>query len=138
MPQGVYVAKVGSGLAAEQAGLAKGDIITKFDGQSVQTMAQLQNLIQYYRKGQSVMVTYQQPNKESYGYTERTVSVTLGDLEGNTGSDSSNQASGDAPAQLPGTDNNGQDSQNGQNGQNGQFYFGPGFNDIFGRDFFGW
>ena len=138
MPQGVYVAKVGSGLAAEQAGLAKGDIITKFDGQSVQTMAQLQNLIQYYRKGQSVMVTYQQPNKESYGYTERTVSVTLGDLEGNTGSDSSNQSSGDAPAQLPGTDNNGQDSQNGQNGQNGQFYFGPGFNDIFGRDFFGW
>ncbi len=42
MPKGVYITSVETGSAAEQVGLQKGDIITKFDGTSVSALANLE------------------------------------------------------------------------------------------------
>ncbi|MFR6561886.1 MAG: PDZ domain-containing protein [Eubacterium ventriosum] len=36
--------------AAENAGIAASDVITKFDGQDVSSMASLQSMLEYYKK----------------------------------------------------------------------------------------
>ena len=77
MPQGVYISKAESGLAAANAGLKKGDIITAFDGQEVKSMAQLQELIQYYSVGEEVEITYY--TQGSDGYEEKKTKVTMTD-----------------------------------------------------------
>ncbi|MCR5627881.1 MAG: trypsin-like peptidase domain-containing protein, partial [Lachnospiraceae bacterium] len=64
MPQGIYISKVAKSLAADKGGLKKGDIITEFDGQPVQSMSQLQELIQYYEVGKTVEVTYYKQSDE--------------------------------------------------------------------------
>lgn len=76
LPEGVYVAQVYEDTAAANAGLVKGDIITKFDGSSVNSMEELQNMLQYYSAGTTVDVTIQQGSPT--GYQEKTVAVTLG------------------------------------------------------------
>lgn len=76
MPTGVYVAQAVDGGAAESAGIAKGDIITKFDGNSVSSMASLQDTLQYYAAGSTVKVTVQ--TAQNGEYQEKEVSVTLG------------------------------------------------------------
>ncbi|MDD2972456.1 MAG: trypsin-like peptidase domain-containing protein [Lachnospiraceae bacterium] len=76
LPEGVYVAQVYEGTAAGNAGIIKGDIITKFDGSSVSTMEELQSMLQYYTAGTTVEVTIQQGSPT--GYQEKTVAVTLG------------------------------------------------------------
>ncbi len=75
MPEGVYVAQVYQGGAAN-AGMLKGDIITAFDGSSVKTMEDLQGYLEYYEVGETVTVTIQRPN--AGGYVEHTLLVTLG------------------------------------------------------------
>ncbi len=87
MPRGVYIAKVGSGLAADNAGLKPKSIITSFDGQSVQTMEQLQSLMDYYKIGESVEVVVQEPVENDYGYSEKTYNVTLGGTRSMTAND---------------------------------------------------
>ena len=76
MPEGIYVAQVEDGSAAANAGIVKGDIITKFDDQTVGSMEDLKDLMQYYKSGQTVNVTMQVQN--AGGYSEQVVSVTLG------------------------------------------------------------
>jgi len=76
LPEGIYVAQVYDGTAAANAGIIKGDIITKFDGSSVGSMEELQNALQYYSAGTTVEVTIQQGSPT--GYQEKTVAVTLG------------------------------------------------------------
>lgn len=76
MPMGVYIAQVGEGTAAEKGGLKKGDIITEFDGESISTMVELQRLMQYYPAGSEVAIKLQEAG--SNGYTEKTITVTLG------------------------------------------------------------
>lgn len=95
MPQGIYIARVGSGLAAEEAGLKKGDIITSFDGQGVQTMTQLQSLIQYYKAGQTVEIVAMVPKENEYGYEEKKFSVTLASSMDSSGNSSSTPSSQD-------------------------------------------
>ncbi|MGI6012044.1 MAG: S1C family serine protease [Ruminococcus sp.] len=75
IPEGAYVAEVTSGSAAENAGIQQGYIITGFDGESVNSVSDLQNLLQYYAAGESVEVTVQVSNGGQY--EEQTVSVTL-------------------------------------------------------------
>lgn len=75
MPEGVYVAQVYEG-GAFDAGMLKGDIITAFDGSSVKTMQDLQEYLEYYEIGETVLVTIQRPN--AGGYVEHTLLVTLG------------------------------------------------------------
>ena len=56
IPVGVFVNSVTEGLAAEKAGIRKGYVITKFDGYSITTIAQLQERLQYYEEGEKVDV----------------------------------------------------------------------------------
>lgn len=76
IPQGVYVAAVNEGEAADEAGLQKGDIITELDGKAVSDTSSLQSLLQYYAAGDKVEVKYQR--RSSKGYEEKTVTVKLG------------------------------------------------------------
>ena len=76
MPIGIYVAQALEGTAAESAGLKKGDVITKFDGQTVTSMADLQDILAYYPAGTTVDLVIQRATDDEY--QEQTVSVTLG------------------------------------------------------------
>ena len=119
MPRGVYIAKVGSGLAADNAGITAKSIITSFDGQSVQTMEQLQSLMQYYKIGDTVDVVIQKPVENGYGYEEQTCHVTLGgNMSMNTNSDSAEDSS---------------QSNEDQGSSHYYFYHSQPFDDIFGN-----
>ena len=76
MPIGIYVAQALEGTAAEAAGLQKGDVITKFDGQKVTSMTDLQDILAYYPAGTTVDLVIQRVDGDEY--KEQTVSVTLG------------------------------------------------------------
>ena len=76
MPKGVYITSVETGSAAEQVGLQKGDIITKFDGTSVSALAVLKEQLAYYKTGEQVEITYS--TRENGQYAEKTATVTLG------------------------------------------------------------
>ena len=76
MPKGVYITSVETSSAAEQVGLQKGDIITKFDGTSVSALADLKEQLAYYKTGEQVEITYS--TRENGQYAEKTATVTLG------------------------------------------------------------
>ena len=76
MPKGIYITSVETGSAAEQVGLQKGDIITKFDGTSVSALADLKEQLAYYKTGEQVKITYS--TRENGQYAEKTATVTLG------------------------------------------------------------
>ena len=88
LPKGIYVSEVTSGSAAEKAGITSGSVITKFDGKSVTDIESLQDLLQYYKAGETVELTLQVPDSDSY--KEKTVSITLGSKSA-TSSDSNSQ-----------------------------------------------
>ena len=77
IPKGAYVYSVEKGSAAEKAGLQKGDVITKFDGLSIDSRDTLLKKIQYYAPGEKVEIAYQRADGNSYN--EKTVEVTLGE-----------------------------------------------------------
>lgn len=76
MPVGVYIYSVYEDSPASAAGLAKGNIITKFDGQTIKTREELATLLTYYRAGETIDVTAM--IQGAGGYTEQTFQVTLG------------------------------------------------------------
>ena len=76
MPVGIYINTVYENSPAEAAGLVKGNIITKFDGQTVKTREELTSLLTYYSAGETVDVVAMV--QSSNGYVEKTVQVTLG------------------------------------------------------------
>ena len=76
-PEGVYVANVNAGSAAEAAGLQRGDYIMEFDGQKVTSMEQLQRLLMYYEEGSTVEIQIERPARN--GYHDMTLEITLGD-----------------------------------------------------------
>lgn len=76
MPEGIYVVSVEEGSAAANAGIMKGDIITKFDGSSISSYSDLQKTLQYYAVGDSVTVTVQRPQNGEYVSVE--LNLTLG------------------------------------------------------------
>ena len=80
MPRGVYITSVEEGSGAAKAGLKKGDIITRFDGSSVASMAELKEQLSYYKKGEQVKFTVSQALEGEY--QEQTVTVTLGENTG--------------------------------------------------------
>lgn len=75
MPAGVYLKSVVPNCAAANAGLQKGDILTKFAGVSISSYDALRERLQYYEAGETVEVTVQSPGDG--GYTEKTVTLTL-------------------------------------------------------------
>lgn len=76
MPVGVYVGTVQEGSAAENAGIRKGDIVVKFDGEKITSITDLQEELQYYHAGTEVKVTIRRV--ENGEYVEHDMMVTLG------------------------------------------------------------
>lgn len=76
MPIGIFVYRILDDGAAAGSDLKEKDIITKFDGQSVQTLGQLQNMLTYYEKGAKVTLTVQRLTDGAY--QQREVEITLG------------------------------------------------------------
>ena len=76
MPEGIYVVSVEEGSAAANAGIMKGDIITKFDGSSISSYSDLQKTLQYYAAGDSATITEQRPQNGEYVSVE--LNLTLG------------------------------------------------------------
>lgn len=76
MPEGIYVVSVEEGSAAANAGIMKGDIITKFDGSSISSYSDLQKTLQYYAAGDSATITVQRPQNGEYVSVE--LNLTLG------------------------------------------------------------
>lgn len=76
MPTGVYVRESSNGGGAEKAGIVKGSIITELDGTTVTSMSGLQELLGYYRAGETVTVKAQVPANNGE-YKEMTYEVTL-------------------------------------------------------------
>ena len=77
MPKGVLVSKVGKDSGADKAGIKKGDVITKVDGQSVNSVDELTERVSTYKEGEQVRITYQ--TLEDNEYVEKTAIVTLTD-----------------------------------------------------------
>lgn len=76
-PAGVYIQEVYAGSAAEKAGLYKGDVITKCDGQTVSNITALQDLLSFYKGGEEVTLSVKR--LELGNFTDIEVVVTLGD-----------------------------------------------------------
>jgi serine protease Do len=76
MPAGAFVYEVTSGEAAEEAGIRKGDIIVKLDGQKVSGKDDLLDKLQYYAAGESVEVVVARANEGEY--KEQTIEVVMG------------------------------------------------------------
>ncbi len=78
MPEGVYVAQIIEGGAAENSDMQKGDIITALEGSTVTDMEELQKQLSYYESGENVTITVQRADG-SGEYSEKKIDVTLGD-----------------------------------------------------------
>ena len=76
MPEGVYIAKIAEGSAAEAAGLMQGQIIIKVDDTAITSASQLAEVISGYEAGAEISITVQTNNGGSY--VESQVSATLG------------------------------------------------------------
>lgn len=108
MPIGIFINTIYDDSPAMAAGLAKGNIITKFDGQTVKSMSELKTLLTYYKSGETVEVIAMVQGSD--GYSEQTFTLTLGskDIFGDDASSEDNTQS--APSQN-------QDPKNGYSSQ---------------------
>ena len=79
VPQGIYLTVIKQDGPADKAGLREGDILSKFDGEQLTSMQDLQYILQYYEAGETVEVTVYRPNDDRNGYEEQTFEITLGD-----------------------------------------------------------
>ena len=75
MPAGAFLTEVTPGGAADKAGIKKGDIVVKLDGQKVSGKNDLVDKLQYYESGETVEVVIARANNGEY--KEETVEVTL-------------------------------------------------------------
>ena len=76
MPTGAFVRNVEDDSPAQEAGICKGDIIVKFDGQKVSDGDDLLDKLQYYKSGEKIeAVIARATNGE---YEENTIELTLG------------------------------------------------------------
>ena len=106
MPSGVYVSQVVEGSPAEKAGIAAGDIITGFEGNTVSTMDGLKDRISAQKAGTEVEITLQRANQNGT-YEKQTVKVTLGkesDYEKNSEEATEESTTTEEESQQYGTD----------------------------------
>ena len=76
--EGIYVAEITEGGAAEDAGMKKGDVITHIDGEKVTKFGELTGIMAQKRPGDKVTVTYLRNKKKL------TAQLTLKNQQGNT------------------------------------------------------
>ena len=104
IPEGVYVSGTTDGGAAANAGIQKGDIITKLGNTTITSISQLKEELQYYKAGETVEITLQR-NTDNKGYQEQTVKVTLDNAseQSNTTTSQSNSSQSQSGSQtVPG------------------------------------
>lgn len=75
MPEGIYVSEVSEDSAAKEAGIVKGDIITKVNDTEVKSISALKERVNGYRVGTKVKLTIKRA--ENGSYKEKEVEVTL-------------------------------------------------------------
>ena len=112
IPEGVYVSGTTDGGAAANAGIQKGDIITKLGDTTITSISQLKEELQYYKAGETVEITIQR-NSDSKGYQEQTVKVTLDNAseQSNTTTNQSDSSQSQSGTQtVPGYGSNGSNS----------------------------
>lgn len=112
IPEGVYVSGTTDGGAAANAGIQKGDIITKLGNTTITSISQLKEELQYYKAGETVEITLQR-NTDSKGYQEQTVKVTLDNAseQSNTTTNQSDSSQSQSGTQtVPGYGSNGSNS----------------------------
>ena len=76
---GVYVADINENSAAKEAGIEKGDVITKINDAQVNSPSELQEMVGRYRPGDKITVTVKRKDKV------KQIEVTLRNLQGDTG-----------------------------------------------------
>lgn len=81
MPEGAFVYEVNEGSAAEEAGIKKGDVITKFDGESVTSSDDLIEKMSYYGVGETVTVEIMTAHNGEYISHEVEVTLKPGSAE---------------------------------------------------------
>ncbi len=112
VPEGVYVSGTTDGGAAANAGIQRGDIITKLDNTTITSISQLKEQLQYYKAGETVEITIQR-NSDGKGYEEKTLEVTL-DNASEQQSTTTNQNSSQSGTQtIPGYGDSNSSSGNG-------------------------
>ena len=89
IPQGVYVAEVEKGSAAEKAGITSGSVITKFDGTSVKSKDDLKSQLEYYAAGETVDLVVKIADNGSY--VEKSLTITLDKADTSTTAQNSQQ-----------------------------------------------
>lgn len=82
MPEGAFVRGVEEKSPAEKGGICKGDIIVKFDGQSVTSGDDLLKKLQYYKAGEKIEAVVARATDGEY--QESTVEITLGSRSENS------------------------------------------------------
>ena len=78
VPAGIYISRVSEGSPAQQAGLAKGDIITGVDDSSIGSMQDLKSLISGKKAGDQIKIRYA---SRADNYKSKTVTVTLATVQ---------------------------------------------------------
>lgn len=113
IPEGVYVSGTTDGGAAANAGIQKGDIITKLGNTTITSISQLKEELQYYKAGETVEITLQR-NTDNKGYQEQTVKVTLDNASepSNTTSQSDSSQSQFGTQTVPGYGSDGSSNGN--------------------------
>lgn len=76
MPAGAFVVEVTGNEAADLAGLRRGDIIIKMDGQKISGREDLIDRLRYYEAGETVEIVYERAIEGEY--REDTLEVTFG------------------------------------------------------------
>ena len=82
MPEGAFIRGVEEKSPAEKGGICKGDIIVKFDGQSVTSGDDLLKKLQYYKSGEKIEAVVARATDGEY--QESTVEITLGSRSENS------------------------------------------------------
>lgn len=103
LPSGAYVKYVESGSAADKAGIAAGDIITKLGDKSISSYTELTSAVKQFHSGDSTTVVVYRSGDS------KTLNITFGEATASTASSSS------------GTQSSGSSQQSGQQSQYGNF-----------------
>lgn len=110
VPEGVYVSGTTDGGAAANAGIQRGDIITKLGNTTITTISQLKEELQYYKAGEAVEVTIQR-SSDGKGYQEQTLKVRLDNASqqqtNTTNQNNGGQSGSNGQYSIPGYGNNG-------------------------------
>ena len=76
IPEGMLVTEVEEGSPAENGGILRGDVITRFEGEKIQSYEDLKEIMQYYGPGTEVTVVVKRLLNGSYEDVE--LELTLG------------------------------------------------------------